>query len=148
VGVTYRLVLLSVTAPLAACGKDSVQPVPIQGQHALASVDCQTLPVLIGSSATCDEVITDGSLIISPTYAFSLTINYNEDCSRTGGPIIGLALMSAGSVIQSKANLRFVLIVPGDTVDLYTGAASSTQLTMAFQAAGPLGARALAFTQP
>jgi hypothetical protein len=145
---SYVLAMTSVAAVLAACGNDPVQPVIIVGEHVLARVDGSTLPVLVSATVNCDEVITDGSLSISASLAFDLAINYDEDCRRSGGPIIGLALRSTGAVIQAGSSLRFVLVVPGDTVNLYTGVVSAAAVTMAFQSAGPLGMRDLTFMRP
>lgn len=142
------LLLVSLAVGLTACGKDPLQPIAIFGEHVLAQVDGSTPPVLVGATVNCDEVVTDGSLSISQVFAFDLTINYEDDCRRSGGPVIRLALRSTGTVVQVGSSLRFVLIVPGDTIDLYTGVASMAELTMAFQSMGPLGTRSLTFVRP
>lgn len=143
-----RLLLVGGLAAFVGCSGDPVRPAAAFGEYSLARADGATLPVVLRATENCDEIVTDGTLSIDSLYAFEFRLGMTQDCSRGGGLPTHVGVASAGTVGQSGGTqLRFFLVVPGDTVDLYSGSVVGSELTLDTPATGPLGGHRYSFVR-
>jgi hypothetical protein len=140
-----RLLRVGGLAAVVGCSGDPVRPSAAIGQYTLERADGAALPVVLRATVYCDEIVTDGTLSIDSLYAFEFRLGMTQDCSRAGGLSTHVGIASAGTVAQSGTQLRFFLVVPGDTVDLYSGSVVGSELTLDTPATGPLGVHRYSF---
>lgn len=103
IGACAGALLLSVGA---SCG-NSLGPGDLVGSYALAGINEDAPPQLVGATINCDLLLTGGRLELRTADWSALTLNQQQDCRRVGGPTSDTILLYLGTFRITGSTLTF-----------------------------------------
>jgi hypothetical protein len=86
---------------------------PVVGAYMLTAIDDVPVPHLVAATATCDEMVVSGSLILESAGTFILQVRQAQDCSATGGSVDTFATTVAGAYTVAGPHLTLKPIGSG-----------------------------------